>query len=321
MLRLVLGGLLASLARGWTPQDTNAAVKSVDGALRNAPCVVLVRPRLDENVGAVARAMANFGLADLRLVAPAPTCDWCSEAAARRACGAHAILERATAHARLGDALGDCHRAYATSARLRRLNARVVASPDAARDMARAARSSSGGRAALLFGAEDSGLTNDELELADFLVQVPAADAFSSLNLAMAVTIVGSDVFRAWAPRGDGEDGEDGEDGGGAAAASAAAADDDPAVLLIPEPGDAVLRLHNDEPSTKAQQITLADRYADALAAAGFTDERKHRRLRRFLTRAAPTFSEVGTLHGVLTALTRGVDRRAPAAEEEEAAP
>ena len=74
-------------------------------------------------------------------------------------------------------------------------------------------------------------------------------------------------------------------------------------------------------PSTKAQQITLADRYADALAAAGFTDERKHRRLRRFLTRAAPTFSEVGTLHGVLTALTRGVDRRAPAAEEEEAAP
>ena len=91
MLRLVLGGLLASLARGWTPQDTNAAVKSVDGALRNAPCVVLVRPRLDENVGAVARAMANFGLADLRLVAPAPTCDWRSEAAARRACGAHAI--------------------------------------------------------------------------------------------------------------------------------------------------------------------------------------------------------------------------------------
>lgn len=68
----------------------------------------------------------------------------------------------------------------------------------------------------------------------------------------------------------------------------------------------AVLVLHNDEPSTKAQQVMLADRYEVALEAAGFKDVRKYKRLRRFLTRAAPTYNEVGTLHGVLSALTRG---------------
>ena len=80
-----------------------------------------------------------------------------------------------------------------------------------------------------------------------------------------------------------------------------------------------MLRLHNDEPSTKAQQITLADRYADALAAAGFTDERTGGCAAS--TRAAPTFSEAGHTRRVLGGVTRGVDRRAPAAEEEEAAP
>ena len=121
----------------------------------------------------------------------------------QRACGAGEILEQAQAFDSLPEALGDVHRAYATSARLRGLNTKCMSSPDAARDVARLAtnggRGSAPRRCALLLGAESSGLSNDELELADYLVQVPAADAFSSLNLAMAVTVVSSDVFRAFA--------------------------------------------------------------------------------------------------------------------------
>ena len=63
------------------------------------------------------------------------------------------------------------------------------------------------------------------------------------------------------------------------------------------------------------EQVMLADRYEAALAAAGFTDVRKYKRLRRFLTRAAPTYNEVGTLHGVLSALTRGPEQPTPTAE------
>ena len=304
---LVLSTVCAALSpqRGWTPKDTTQQSKSpLDGAVLDAPCVVLVRPHLDVNIGAVARAMANFGLADLRLVAPFPgdesleRCDWRSEAAVQRACGAGEILEQAQAFDTLPEALGDVHRAYATSARLRGLNTKCISSPDAARDIARLATNVPR-RCALLFGAESSGLSNDELELADYLVQVPAADAFSSLNLAMAVTVVGSDVFRAFASQ-SAADAADAADADAAANADA----DDAEVAEMAE--GAVLVLHNDEPSTKAQQVMLADRYEVALEAAGFKDVRKYKRLRRFLTRAAPTYNEVGTLHGVLSALTRG---------------
>ena len=319
---LVLSIMCAALSpqRGWTPKDTTQQSKSpLEGAVRGAPCVVLVRPHLDVNIGAVARAMANFGLADLRLVAPFPgdesleRCDWRSEAAVQRACGAGEILEQAQAFDTLPEALGDVHRAYATSARLRGLNTKCISSPDAARDIARLATNVPQ-RCALLFGAESSGLSNDELELADYLVQVPAADAFSSLNLAMAVTVVGSDVFRAFASQSaaDADAGDAGEaevDAAADAAADAATeadADADADAAEVAEMAEgAVLVLHNDEPSTKAQQVMLADRYEVALEAAGFKDVRKYKRLRRFLTRAAPTYNEVGTLHGVLSALTR----------------
>ena len=255
---LILSTAYAALSpqRGWAPKDTTQQSKSaLDGAVVEAPCVVLVRPHLDVNIGAVARAMANFGLADLRLVAPFPgdenmeRCDWRSEAALQRACGAGEILERARAFDTLPEALGDVHQAFATSARLRGLNTKCISSPDAARDIARLARLEAvPRRCALLFGAESSGLSNDELELADYLVQVPAADAFSSLNLAMAVTVVGSDVFRAFASQSVAV-AADAADADAAAEAEAEAAE----VAEMAE--GAVLVLHNDEPSTKAQQV------------------------------------------------------------------
>ena len=94
MLSVILSTACAALSpqRGWAPKDTTQQSKSaLDCAVVEAPCVVLVRPHLDVNIGAVARAMANFGLADLRLVAPFPgdenmeRCDWRSEAALQRA--------------------------------------------------------------------------------------------------------------------------------------------------------------------------------------------------------------------------------------------
>ena len=134
---LILSTACAALSpqRGWAPKDTTQQSKSaLDSAVVEAPCVVLVRPHLDVNIGAVARAMANFGLADLRLVAPFPgdenmeRCDWRSEAALQRACGAGEILERARAFDTLPEALGDIHRAFATSARLRGLNTKCISS-------------------------------------------------------------------------------------------------------------------------------------------------------------------------------------------------
>ena len=110
---LILSTACAALSpqRGWAPKDTTQQSKSaLDSAVVEAPCVVLVRPHLDVNIGAVARAMANFGLADLRLVAPFPgdenmeRCDWRSEAALQRACGAGEILERARAFDTLPEA-------------------------------------------------------------------------------------------------------------------------------------------------------------------------------------------------------------------------
>ena len=258
MLSVILSTACAALSpqRGWAPKDTTQQSKSaLDGAVVEAPCVVLVRPHLDVNIGAVARAMANFGLADLRLVAPFPgdenmeRCDWRSEAALQRACGAGEILERARAFDTLPEALGDVHQAFATSARLRGLNTKCISSPDAARDIARLARLEAvPRRCALLFGAESSGLSNDELELADYLVQVPAADAFSSLNLAMAVTVVGSDVFRAFASQSVAVAAD-------AAEADAAAEVEADAAEVAEMAEGAVLVLHNDEPSTKAQQV------------------------------------------------------------------
>ena len=260
MLSVILSTACAALSpqrpASWAPKDTTQQSKSaLDSAVVEAPCVVLVRPHLDVNIGAVARAMANFGLADLRLVAPFPgdenmeRCDWRSEAALQRACGAGEILERARAFDTLPEALGDVHQAFATSARLRGLNTKCISSPDAARDIARLARLEAvPRRCALLFGAESSGLSNDELELADYLVQVPAADAFSSLNLAMAVTVVGSDVFRAFASQSVAVAAD-------AAEADAAAEVEADAAEVAEMAEGAVLVLHNDEPSTKAQQV------------------------------------------------------------------
>ena len=157
-----------------------------------APVVVLVNPQLGENIGAAARAMANFGLKDLRIVKPRDS--WPNQKALATASGAHWILDDATVHEDLGSALADTHFAYATTARPRGMVKDVITPEEAGLDMRR--RVDAGERVAILFGRERWGLENDEVARADVVVTAPVNPGFASLNIAQAVLLVSYEWFR-----------------------------------------------------------------------------------------------------------------------------
>jgi tRNA/rRNA methyltransferase len=157
------------------------------------PIIILVRPQLGENVGTTARAMLNFGLTDLRLVAP--QCGWPNAKALQAASGATEVLNRLSVLDRVADAASDLHRLYATTARSRDLPKPVVTAAQAARE-ARAALQK-GERVGILFGPERTGLPNDDLIYADALVSIPANPDFFSLNLAQAVLLVAYEWFES----------------------------------------------------------------------------------------------------------------------------
>ena len=203
--------------KGWTRarkealiHDDRAAIerlarKSVDTALRSAqpllrtsgreeerpapgraaapPVIVLVRPQLGENIGKAARAMLNFGLTELRLVAPRD--GWPNPQAGPAASGADVVLEQARVFDSVADAVADCAHVYATTVRKRGVT-KPVMTPEAAAAAIRGAA----GRSAILFGPERSGLESDDVALARTIVTVPINPAFGSLNLAQAVILV-----------------------------------------------------------------------------------------------------------------------------------
>ena len=149
----------------------------------SAPAIVLVRPQLGQNIGKAARAMLNFGLTDLRLVAPRD--GWPNPEAFPAASGADALLENARLFDTVADAVADCPLVYATTVRKRGLVLPVVKPDEAAREMA-----SNREPAAILFGAERSGLENEEAAIAQKIVTVPVNPDFRSLNLAQAVILI-----------------------------------------------------------------------------------------------------------------------------------
>ncbi len=157
-----------------------------------APVVVLVESQLGENIGSAARAMANFGLSQLRLVNP--RCGWPNHRAAMMAAGADRILDRASLHETLPDALADCHFVFAATARAHD-QAKPVVSAEAAAAMS-ASRIAEGQNVALVFGRERNGLENDEVGLADAILTLPVNPAFASLNLAQAVLVAGYEWFK-----------------------------------------------------------------------------------------------------------------------------
>ncbi|QAY95944.1 RNA methyltransferase [Methylovirgula ligni] len=177
-----------------TGAGTNHTIPSLTGG----PAVILVRPQLAVNIGMCARAMANFGLSDLRLVNPRE--GWPRTGALRKgayaaAAGAVHLLEAAKLFSSLEEAVADLNAVYATTAR-ERGQLKPVLAPDAAMSEA-AARVLAGEKLGILFGPERTGLDNEEIALADKIISFPVNPAYASLNLAQAVLLVGYEWMKA----------------------------------------------------------------------------------------------------------------------------
>ena len=241
------------------------------------PAMVLVRPQLAVNIGMCARAMANFGLDDLRLVNPKagwPRQDEYREVAYSAAAGAAHILDAARVFASTEAAIADLHFVYAATAR-ERGQAKPVLTPAAAMPAAAAAH---GQRRGVLFGPERTGLDNDEVALADAILTFPTNPAYGSLNLAQAVLLVGYEWFKA--AHGD--------------------APPPPAVERAASP-----------PATRDMTIAFFEYLEEKLDAAGFfKPEGKKpgmkRNLRNIFHRLALTEQDVRTLWGVAVRLVEG---------------
>jgi len=150
------------------------------------PSITLVRPQMGENIGAAARVMANFGLSDLRLVAPRD--GWPNAKASDTAGKALNILDDATLHPDVAAAVADSHWVLATTSRARAVNLPVMDAREAMHDAAK--RMQQGQRVTVLFGPERTGLENEELALANAAISIPVSEVYPSMNLAQAVAVI-----------------------------------------------------------------------------------------------------------------------------------
>jgi tRNA/rRNA methyltransferase len=157
-----------------------------------APVVILVEPQLGENIGTTARAMANFGLSQLRLVKPRD--EWPNARARAAASGADRVLDAAQLFETVEAAIADCTLVFATTARAHD-QAKPVVDPTVAAQLT-AERIGLGETVGILFGRERWGLQNEEVGLADQIITFPVNPAFASLNLAQAVLIVAYEWFK-----------------------------------------------------------------------------------------------------------------------------
>lgn len=227
--------------------------------------IVLVAPSHPGNIGAAARAMKNMALASLWLVRPK---QFPHPEATARASGADDLLIRARVVDSLGAALEGCGFIAATTSRERDQYFRVADPREAApRILAEARRSPS----AVVFGAERTGLTNEDLEAAHVLLRIPASEAYPSLNLAMAVQLVAYELYRA-----RGAEAQAGE----------------PAAPL----------------ATAVEMQQLYAHFAQVLDEIDFKDRTESgthlmSRIRRLLQRAALDHNEANILRGILTAV------------------
>ena len=149
------------------------------------PAMILVRPQMGENIGAAARAMWNFGLDRMRVVAPRD--GWPNEKAVAMASGAGRLLDQAGIFDSTANAIADCNYVFATTARHRGLT-KPVMTPERAMQHTRALLEQ-GQKVAVLFGPERAGLENDDVALANAIISVPVNPEFSSLNLGQSVLL------------------------------------------------------------------------------------------------------------------------------------
>ena len=231
-----------------------------------APRVVLVGTQHPGNIGSAARAMKTMGLRQLALVAPQRFPD--PEAFALAA-GAADVLDEASIHATLADALADCRLVIATTARQRSVPMPELAPAEAAAQLLSAAAT---GPVALVFGRERTGLENDELQLCHAAVCIPANPGYSSLNLAAAVQVLCYEWRMAW---------------------------------LASQPRPAVPRGDAEPPATHAQMEGFFEHLGRFLAEIDFHKGKEPdvvtQRLRRLFLRAAPDDRELRILRGILS--------------------
>lgn len=256
-----------------------------------APAVILVAPQMAENIGMVARAMANFALDELRVVAPRD--GWPNVKAQAAAAGAQAIIDDAPAFDHAHESVADLHWLCATTARPRDMTKPVLTPEQAAAEMHR--RAGEGQRTGILFGPERSGLDNEQVALADAIVMAPVNPQFASLNLAQAVLLFGYEWLKL---RGGDSLGRE-------------TTFDGPAL-----PG---LNLRNSHPATKKTFNAFISHLEDELTRAGFLypPEKRPimvRNLRNMFMRMGATDQEMRTLRGIVVALVdaRTSSREAP---------
>jgi tRNA/rRNA methyltransferase len=256
-------------AKGDMESDNPFAPSEVEGP-GSAPVIVLVRPQLGENIGKAARAMLNFGLTRMRLVAPRD--GWPNPSAGPAAAGADIVLAQAEVYDTLAEAVADCAHVYATTVRKRGVTKPVLTPEEAAKETASAV-----GGTAFVFGPERSGLETDDVALARAIITVPINPEFGSLNLAQAVILCAYE-WSKHAPE----------------AGLAQPPAEDP--LLPPAPQEDLEGL--------IAHITglLEPRgYFEPYSRADVT----HRTLRNMLTKPGWNHLEVRTMRGVLTTLMR----------------
>lgn len=156
----------------------------------NKPIILLDKPQMPENIGAVARAMANFSLSDLRIIQPREG-ELCDKAYAM-ASGADYILDNVRIYDHLSEALSDIQIVFATTARKRDMHKKVITPRETAQNVK---NNFSHMKSGFLFGGERAGLDNAALKYADYLVTIPVNPEFSSLNLAQAVLLLSYEWF------------------------------------------------------------------------------------------------------------------------------
>ncbi len=154
------------------------------------PAIILIAPQMGENIGAAARGMLNFGLTDLRIVNPRD--GWPNPKAVDMAKGAKSVIHEAQIFTSLKDATHDITRLYATTARTRDMVKQEYNARETALEMLK-----NDGKSAIMFGPERSGLTNDDITLADAVAIIPVAPIYTSLNLSQAVNIMCYEWFVA----------------------------------------------------------------------------------------------------------------------------
>ena len=149
---------------------------------------ILVRPQLGENIGSVARAIKNFNIKHLRIVNP--RCNWPNQKALATSVGAKDILKSAKIYNSIEKAIGDLDIIFASTSRIRKINKKIISILDIKNKIKKK------GKIGILFGPEASGLSNDEISCADYLVKIPTNKKFSSLNLSHSAIIFCFEIFQ-----------------------------------------------------------------------------------------------------------------------------